>query len=128
MARKKLKGEELLLDGVIKGIFEKKGNNVVKLDMRKLDNRVCDYFVLCHGNSGAQVDAISYSVVETVMKLAGEKPIHREGLENCFWVLIDYGSVIVHVFLEEYRNYYNLESLWADAEKVSLADTALLTK
>jgi ribosome-associated protein len=126
MAKKKLKGEGLLLDSIARGIFEKKGVNAVKLDMRRLDNRVCDYFVICHGNSGTQVDALSYSVVDTVRKSAGEKPVHREGLENCLWVLLDYGSVIVHIFREEYRNFYNLESLWADAEMEVIEDPLLL--
>ena len=66
-------------------------------------------------HSGTQVSAICDSVEDTVRKEAGEKPLHIEGLDNCFWVLLDYGNVIVHVFLEEYRNFYSLESLWADA-------------
>jgi ribosome-associated protein len=124
MVRRKLTGDDLLIDGITKGIFEKKGTNVVKLDMRMLDNRVCDYFIICHGNSGTQVDALSYSVVDTVRKTSGDKPFHTEGLENCYWVLLDYGSTIVHVFQEEYRNFYNLESLWADAEREAIYDPA----
>ncbi len=127
MAKKRLQGEELLLDSIIKGIFEKSGTHVVKLDMRGLDNRVCDYFFICHGNSRTQVDSIGYSVVDTVRKSAGEKPLHLEGLENCYWVLIDYGSVIVHVFQEEYRNFYNLEGLWADSNREVIEDSALKT-
>jgi ribosome-associated protein len=127
MAKKRLQGEELLLDSIIKGIFEKNGTHVVKLDMRNLDNRVCDYFFICHGNSRTQVDSIGYSVVDTVRKNAGEKPLHLEGLENCYWVLIDYGSIIVHVFQEEYRNFYNLEGLWADSNREVIEDSALKT-
>jgi len=127
MAKKRLQGEELLLDSIIKGIFEKNGTHVVKLDMRNLDNRVCDYFFICHGNSRTQVDSIGYSVVDTVKKNAGEKPLHLEGLENCYWVLIDYGSIIVHVFQEEYRNFYNLEGLWADSNREVIEDSALKT-
>jgi len=125
MAKKKLQGEELLLESITKGIFEKNGSHVVKLDMRKIENRVCDYFIICNGNSSPQVDSISYSVIDTVRKTAGEKPIHLEGLENCFWVLVDYGSIIVHIFQEEYRDFYNLEGLWADSSKEILADPAL---
>jgi ribosome-associated protein len=124
MAKKRLQGEELLLDSITKGIFEKKGSHVVKLDMRHLENRVCDFFVISHANTNTQVDAIGYSVVETVKKASGERPIHLEGLENCIWVLVDYGNVIVHIFQEEYRNFYNLEGLWADAAKVVLEDPA----
>jgi ribosome-associated protein len=106
----------ILLKSVIKGIFEKKGHKVLKIDLRKLENRIADYFVICHGTSATQVDSICDSVEDTVRKEAGEKPLHVEGLENCYWVLLDYSNVVVHIFLEEHRNFYNLESLWADAE------------
>jgi ribosome-associated protein len=106
---------EVLLNSVIKGIFEKKGQNILKIDLRKLENRITDFFVICHASSGTQVGAICDSIDDTTRKESGEKPLHIEGLENCFWVLLDYGNVIVHVFLEEYRNFYSLESLWADA-------------
>jgi ribosome-associated protein len=120
--KKKSDGTEVLLASVIKGIFEKKGQNVLKIDLRKLENRITDYFVICHAASTTQVSAICDSVDDIVRKEALEKPIHIEGLENCFWVLIDYGNIIVHVFLEEYRNFYSLESLWADATIEPLED------
>jgi len=113
--KKKTDSTEKLLDSVVKGIFEKKGDNVIKIDLRKLENRIADYFVICHAQSGTQVSAICDSIEETVLKGVKEKPSHIEGLDNCFWVLLDYGNVIVHVFIEEYRNFYSLESLWADA-------------
>jgi ribosome-associated protein len=113
--KKKSDGAEVLLESVVKGIFEKKGQNVLKIDLRKLENRITDYFIICHAPSGTQVSAICDSVDDTVRKDASEKPLHIEGLDNCFWVLLDYGNVIVHVFLEEYRKFYSLESLWADA-------------
>ena len=113
---KKRSGEaEILLSNIIKGIFVKKGQHVLKIDLRKLENRITDYFVICHASSGTQVSAICDSVDDNVRMETGEKPLHLEGLDNCFWVLLDYGNVIVHIFLEEYRNFYNLESLWADA-------------
>jgi ribosome-associated protein len=120
--KKKADGTDVLLESIIKGIFEKKGQNVLKIDLRKLENRITDYFVICHAGSGTQVSAICDSVDDTVRKEVGEKPMHIEGLDNCFWVLLDYGDVIVHVFLEEYRNFYNLESLWADATIKTLED------
>ena len=120
--KKKSDGAEVLLESVIKGIFEKKGQNVLKIDLRKLENRICDYFVICHAPSGTQVSAICDSVDDTVRKDASEKPLHIEGLDNCFWVLLDYGNVIVHVFLEEYRKFYSLESLWADAAIEAIED------
>ncbi len=121
--RKKADGTEILVESVINGIFEKKGEDVVKIDLRKLENRIADYFVICHASSTTQVDSISNSVEDIVRKEAGEKPLHVEGHENCLWVLIDYGDVIVHIFQEEYRNFYNLESLWADAGISRLNDT-----
>ena len=120
--KKRTDGTEILLASIIKGIHEKKGQNVLKIDLRKLENRITDYFIICHAASGTQVSAISDSVDDIVRKEAGEKPLHVEGLDNCFWVLIDYGNVVVHIFVEEYRNFYTLESLWADAKIESLED------
>ena len=113
--KKKQDGTELLLGNIINGIFEKKGKDVLKIDLRKLESRIADFFVICHGSSVNQVDALCDSVEDLVIKGTGEKPAHVEGLENCFWVLLDYGNVVVHIFLEEYRQFYSLESLWADA-------------
>jgi len=120
--RKKADGTEILIESIVKGIFDKKGEDVVKIDLRKLEIRIADYFIICNAPSKTQVDSISYSVEDTVRKEAGEKPIHFEGLENCFWVLLDYGDVIVHIFQDEYRKFYSLESLWADANIVRLND------
>ena len=120
--KKRSDGDEVLLRSIEKGVFEKKGQNVLKIDLRKLDIRITDYFVICHAASTTQVSAICDSVEDTVRKDTGEKPLHIEGLDNCFWVLLDYGSVIVHVFLEEYRNFYSLESLWSDATIEKLED------
>ncbi|MGD0755906.1 MAG: ribosome silencing factor [Bacteroidales bacterium] len=120
--KKKSDGTDVLLGSVLKGIFEKKGQNVLKIDLRKLENRITDYFIICHASSVTQVSAICDSVDDTVRKEAFEKPLHIEGLDNCFWVLLDYGNVIVHVFLEEYRNFYSLESLLADAAIEAMKD------
>ena len=120
--KKKADEAEILLESIIKGIFEKKGQKVLKIDLRKLENRITDYFVICHGSSGTQVSAICDSVEDTAIRDAGRKPQHIEGLENSFWVLLDYGDIIVHIFLEEYRNFYSLESLWADADIETLKD------
>jgi ribosome-associated protein len=120
--KKRSDGTEILLESVVKGIYEKKGLNVLKVDLRKIENRITDFFIICHGTSRTHVDSISYSVEETVRKEAGEKPLHVEGLGNCFWVLIDYGDVIVHILQEEYRAFYKLESLWADAPIEDLED------
>lgn len=121
--KKRTDETEVLLNNIVKGIFEKKGHNVLKIDLRKLENRITDYFVICHASSTSQVSALSDSVEDTVRKGTGEKPLHLEGLDNCYWVLVDYGNVIVHIFLEEYRNFYSLESLWADAKIEIMEDT-----
>jgi ribosome-associated protein len=113
---------EVLLRSIVKGIFEKNGKDVLKIDLSKLENRIADYFVICHASSVTQVDSICDSVEDTVRKVAGEKPLHVEGLDNCFWVLLDYGNVVVHIFLEEYRNFYSLESLWADGSVEAMED------
>ena len=120
--KKRSDGGEVLLRSVIKGIYDKKGLDVLKVDLRKFENRIADYFVICHGSSVTQVDSICDSVEDIVRKEAGEKPMHIEGLDNCFWVLLDYGNVVVHIFLEEYRNFYSLESLWADASIEKMED------
>jgi ribosome-associated protein len=120
--KKKSDETDLLLSSVVKGIFEKKGQNVLKIDLRKLENRISDYFVICQAQSTTQVSSIADSIDDVVRKEANDKPSHIEGLDNCFWVLLDYGSVVVHVFLEEYRGFYSLESLWADAKIESLVD------
>ncbi|MGI6321779.1 MAG: ribosome silencing factor [Bacteroidales bacterium] len=113
---------KLLLKSVIKGILNKQGHDVLKIDLRKIENRIADYFVICHGTSASQVDAICDSVEDIVSIDAGEEPLHVEGLENCYWVLVDYGDVVVHIFLEQYRKFYSLETLWADASFEEITD------
>lgn len=104
----------------IKGIEEKKGNDIVCINLKKIPNHVCDYFVICEGSSRTQVQAIAESVEEFVEKNTGARPWHIEGLENGEWVLLDYVDVVVHIFQPEIRLFYNLESMWADAEIVSV--------
>ena len=105
-----------LVEIVIKGIEEKKGNNIVCLDLREIKQAVCDYFIVCDGSSTSQVSAIADSVEEFTRKTLNEKPWHIEGYQNAEWILVDYVSVVVHVFLKDVREFYNLEDLWADAK------------
>lgn len=100
---------------VIKGIQEVKGKDIICLDLRKIHNRVCDFFIICHGDSSTQVTSIADSVEEFTWKLTKEDPIHKEGKSNAEWVLLDYFDVIVHIFHRDKREHYNLENLWADA-------------
>ena len=120
MANKK-KGETQLVDEIILGIENVKGENIHQLDLRELDNTPCDFFIVCSGNSNTQVSAIVNSVQKTVSKALHEKPFHTEGLDNAEWVLIDYVSVVVHVFQNQIRNYYNIEELWGDAKSTQIA-------
>jgi ribosome-associated protein len=86
------------------------------LDLRNIENAVCDYFIICEGNSNTQVDAIADSVEGTVKKI-NQRPYRSGGWANALWILIDYVNVVVHVFEKETRYFYNLESLWADAKE-----------
>jgi len=120
MANKKER-ETQLVDEIILGIENVKGENIHQLDLRELDNTPCDFFIVCSGNSNTQVSAIVNSVQKTVSKALHEKPFHTEGLDNAEWVLIDYVSVVVHVFQNQIRDYYNIEELWGDAESTQIA-------
>lgn len=117
----KVKDEgQLLAESVIRGILEKKGQNVRLLDLRGIETAVCDYFIICEGGSNTQVEAIADSVEDTVKKELMQRPYRSEGWENALWILIDYVNVVVHVFERETRYFYNLESLWADAEEIKV--------
>ena len=114
--KKVVDGSALLADAVVKGMLEKKGRNIVCLDLREIDNAVCDHFIICHGDSNTQVDAIANSVIDEVGKDRDDKPWHKEGFDNAEWILLDYVNVVAHVFLHEVREFYDLEGLWADAK------------
>ena len=105
-----------LITNIIKSIEEVKGEEVILIDMKKIDNSPCDYFIVCDGSSNTQVNAIVSKIKKNVSKLLSEKPLNIEGLENCKWVLIDYIDIVVHVFQKEIRLYYNIENLWGDAK------------
>jgi ribosome-associated protein len=113
---KKKNQEELLRDLVIDGMQEKKAKEIVCIDLRNLKNAVTDFFVICHADSKAHIDAIAKSVEEFVYKKQGESPYHKEGQSNSEWILIDYLNVVVHIFRHEQRDFYGIERLWADAE------------
>ena len=119
---KKTKGpSEILTDAIVEGILEVKGRNISVLNLKDIHNRVCDYFIICQADSNTQVNAIAGSVEEMVKKLTGERPYRKEGFENSEWILVDYVTVVVHIFQTEVRNFYNLESLWADADVTEIA-------
>ena len=105
-----------LIAVIIKGIDDVKGEDIQLLDLRGIDNTVCDYFVICSGNSNTQVNAISGSVQKVVSKELKDKPWHVEGQNNSEWILMDYVNVVVHVFQKHVREFYDIESLWGDAK------------
>ncbi len=104
-----------LNDLILQAIQDKKGEQIVSLDLRNIKDAVADYFIICEASSTVQVKAIADYVVEHTGKTIGEKPWHTEGLNNMEWVLIDYVNVVVHIFLKEVRRFYQLEELWSDA-------------
>lgn len=119
MAEKKISTDDLLTH-IIKGIEDVKGNDIDVLDLRAIENTVCDYFVICNGTSNTQVNAIVQSIQKTVSKALHDKPWHVEGTDNGEWVLMDYVNIVVHVFQKHVREYYNIESLWGDAKITSI--------
>lgn len=104
-----------LLDQIIDGIEDIKGEEITILDLQNLENSVCDYFVICQGNSNTQVNALAASVEKKVRENLNEKPWHVEGTANAEWILMDYVNVAVHIFQRDVRAFYDLEGLWADA-------------
>lgn len=116
----KTESKPILLDEIVHGIENVKGEDIQVLDLTEIDNTPCDYFVICSGNSNTQVSAIVGSVQKNVSKLLKEKPFHTEGSDVAEWVLIDYVNVVVHVFQKQIREYYNIEELWGDAKTTQI--------
>ncbi len=117
---KTVSSSKILAETIVKGMQEVKGHEIRLLDLTNIPGAVCEYFVICHGDSHTQVEAIARSVEKETGKELKEKPWHVEGKENAEWVLLDFVDVVAHVFYREAREFYNIEGLWADApvEKV----------
>jgi len=109
-----------LIAVILDGIENVKGQNTTILDLRELENTVCDYFIICEGTSNTQVNAIVSSIQKKVSKEIKDKPWHIEGSSNAEWVLMDYVNVVVHVFQKHIREYYDIESLWGDAKTTEI--------
>lgn len=103
----------------IHGIQEKKGHDIVRLDLRELNSSVSDYFVICNADSSTQVKAIADSVEDEIFKSFKSVPRHKEGQEHAEWIILDYFDVVIHIFKTEKRNFYGIEDLWGDAETTS---------
>jgi ribosome-associated protein len=121
MAKDNLSADQLITT-LISSIEDVKGNDISILDLRDIENTVCDYFIICEGTSNTQVNAISNSIQKKVSKELRENPWHVEGEDNAEWILIDYVNIVVHVFQKHIREYYDIESLWGDA-KTTLIET-----
>lgn len=109
-----------LLDNIISGIQEKKGKNITAIDLKDISGAICDYFVICEGNTITQVAALAESVEHVVKTKTEEKPIRIQGQQRAEWIGIDYGDIIVHIFLPNVRSFYNLDNLWSDAKFINI--------
>ena len=113
---------ELLLNTIVKGLQEKKGRGIVTVDLREIPGAICQYMVICEGRNPNQVSSLSDSVWEMVNREVKEKPVTVDGLRNSQWIGMDYGTIIVHIFLPEMRSFYKLESLWEDSKIKKISD------
>lgn len=107
---------------ILEAIKEKKGHEIVSIDLTEVENSICDCFIICHGESYTQVGAIAESIEKKLKEGADIRAHHVEGLQNSQWVLMDYFDILVHVFQEEFRSFYRLEELWADGEVTRVTD------
>ena len=114
MKNKDTEQEEQLLNVIIETIKSKKGKEIVSIDLTKTNNSVCDYFVICHGDSTTQVGAIADEIRKKTKEDLKISVDHVEGQQNSLWVLMDFSGIVVHIFLKEQRSFYHLEDLWAD--------------
>ena len=104
-----------LKDAIVEAIKQKKGRDIVVIDLTGNEQAIADYYIICHGNSTSQVDALADHIERFARTETSEHPSHIEGQQNAQWVLMDYGDIVVHIFQEEIRHFYNIEDLWADA-------------
>jgi len=110
------------VEKIVDYIHEIKGKEVVSIDMKNVGPSIADYFIICHADSDRQVDAIAHNIIDKIKEEIKITPWHKEGFENSQWILIDYANVIVHVFIKDQREFYNLEDLWADGEFATYDD------
>lgn len=110
-----------LADAVIRGMQERKAERIVRIDLREVPHAVCDLFVICHGNSDTQIEAIARAIEEQTRSEVGETPWQIEGKANAEWLLLDYANVVAHIFYRDARDFYDLEGLWADARVDEIA-------
>ena len=107
---------------IVEALKEKKGHRIITIDLRETGSSICDAFVICHGESTTQVGALAESVHKELKEKAKVRPHHVEGAQNSQWILLDYFDVLVHVFLEDFRDFFKLEELWADGKMITEQD------
>lgn len=122
MTKKQEYNSEELVETIIEGLQERKAEDIVKIDLRNIDSSVCKYFIVCNGTSTTHVTGLADSVEDYVREEINEKVWKKEGVQNAHWILLDYADVVVHIFQKEYRDFYKLESLWADAPITRMED------
>lgn len=110
------------LECIAQAMLDKKGEHVCSLDLRTTGTAICDYFIVCNAASTTQVSAIADNVEEMMAKECNRKVTRMQGKENAFWIILDYSNIVVHIFQTEYRQFYRLEELWADANKTTYQD------
>ena len=114
--------KKLLIEKIIEAIQDTKGEDIKLLDLTKIENSAADYFIICSANSNTQVNAIAGNIEKKVRNELKDRPWHVEGSENAMWVLVDYVSVVVHVFQKHVRDFYDIEDLWSDAKITEIKD------
>lgn len=116
-----MKEKNALLESIIEGIHDKKGKNITSIQLKGIPGTVCDYFVICEGNTPTQVSALAESIEKKVKEDVSEQPIRVQGKQRAEWIGIDYGNIMVHIFVPELRAFYNIDNLWEDAatEKIT---------
>ncbi|KMQ72321.1 ribosome silencing factor [Chryseobacterium koreense] len=114
--------KQLLIDKIVDAIQDTKGEDIMIFDLSNIENSVAETFIICSGNSNTQVSAIAGNIEKKVRNDLHDRPWHVEGTENAMWVLMDYVSVVVHVFQRATREYYEIEELWGDAKITKIED------
>ncbi len=122
MRKERKDNPEQLVKSLVRGMQEKKAHDIVIMDLRKIQSSMADYFVICHGTSNTQVEAIARSVEESTWKDLSDRPSHVEGTRNAQWILMDYFNTVVHIFYPETRLFYEIEDLWSDAAITEYTD------
>ncbi|MDR0768506.1 MAG: ribosome silencing factor [Dysgonamonadaceae bacterium] len=113
---------QILVSTIVDALQDKKGTKIITMNLSKLESSICQYFIICQGNTPTQVSALSDSVWDLVYERLHEKPMGAAGMKEAQWIAMDYGTVMLHIFVPAIRDYYNLENLWADADITEIPD------